>query len=244
MRKYIRHFALIVGCALILSSCSNSAVQAGESLDEGLAKPVVVIDPGHGGMDGGSVSVDGTLEKGINLSVSLKLADMLELFGYEVLLTRSTDVSIHDDGIEGVREQKLSDMENRLELFNTKDAVCVSVHQNLYTDSFYSGAQMFYYRQSSESEKLAECLRVRICSNLQPDNERELKPIDDELYLLCNCENPAVMAECGFLSNPDEAALLEDDYYQTQMAFSIMCGLNDFHIESGRISAKNAENKR
>ncbi len=207
-------------------------------------KPTVVIDPGHGGMDGGGVSVNNVPEKGINLNIALGLGDMLRLMGYEVKFTRTEDRSIHDDGVEGLREQKLSDMKNRLEMFNTPDAVCVSIHQNRFTDPKYHGAQMFYYKDNSQAGRLAENLRQRVKGFLQPDNERETKAMDDELYLLKNCVNPAVMAECGFLSNPDEAKLLESEPYQREMSFVLMCGINDYHIESGRISEKNGEIRR
>lgn len=230
--------------AVLLSSCSIVSEPAASVQDEGFRRPSVIVDAGHGGIDGGGVSINGVPEKGINLSISLALSDMLTLFGYDVTLTRTEDVMICDEGTEGLRAQKLSDMENRLEMFNTSDSVCVSIHQNRYTDEQYSGAQMFYYRENAGSAQLAEALRARICANLQPENERETKPVDDELYLLCNCENPAVMAECGFISNAAEAALLESDEYQLQMAFSIMCGINDYHIDSGRIIQKNLENER
>lgn len=236
---------IIAGAALVLCSCSaKDAVGTSAVAVKGIAKPSVVVDAGHGGMDGGGVSVNGIPEKGINLNIAQGLGDMLRLMGYEVTLTRTEDVSIHDEGIEGLKAQKLSDMENRLKLFNTPDSVCVSIHQNRFTDPKYNGAQMFYYRGAPEGQALAESLKARITGYLQPENGRETKPMDDELYLLCNCENPAVMAECGFISNPEEAALLEQQPYQQEMSFAIMAGINDFHIESGRISANNAENKR
>ncbi len=240
---------LIPAAALLMCGCSQlnelpvaAAVNAETSAE--IAKPLVVIDAGHGGMDGGGVSVNGIPEKGINLNIARGLGDMLRLMGYEVKLTRTEDISIHDEGVEGLREQKLSDMNRRLELFNTPDAVCISIHQNRFTDPKYRGAQMFYYKGSAESGRLAENLRSRIRGFLQPENEREVKAMDDELFLLKNCVNPAVMAECGFLSNPEEANLLEHVPYQREMAFTLMCGLNDYHIESGRISAKNAESRR
>ncbi|MCD7741698.1 MAG: N-acetylmuramoyl-L-alanine amidase [Ruminococcus sp.] len=237
-RGYRIFLTSLVAVSVMLSGCEKPSVSVLEVSEE-MAKPSVIVDAGHGGADGGGVSVNGVPEKGINLSIALSLADMLTLFGYEVTLTRETDESIHDEGVEGLAEQKLSDMKNRLALFNTPDSVCISIHQNRYTQEQYSGAQMFYYRESAQSGQLAECLRERVCENLQPENERETKAMDDELYLLCNCSNPAVMAECGFISNEAEAELLEDGYYQSQMAFSLMCGLNTFCVDAGRIGAAN-----
>lgn len=241
MRTKFRARAAVCAAAAVLLSagCSSSAdrnaLKTEAEVMRELEKPLIVIDAGHGGADGGGVSVNDIPEKGMNLDIALKLSDMLRLAGYRTELTRSEDISIHDEGVEGLADQKLSDMKNRLKLFNTENAVCISVHQNRYTDPKYSGAQMFYYRENSEGGQLAECLRSRICGNLQPENKRETKPMDDELYLLANCKNPAVMAECGFISNPDEAALLEDDTYRTKMAFSLMSGLNDFHIDTQRL---------
>lgn len=245
MRKII----VLALAALLLTGCADMDERTRESLEAAahiaeIPKPLVVIDPGHGGMDGGGVSVNNVPEKGINLDIALGLGDMLRLMGYEVRFTRTEDRSMHDEGVEGLREQKLSDMKNRLELFNTPEAVCISIHQNRFTDPKYRGAQMFYYKDNAESAGLAECLRARIKGFLQPQNKRETKAVNDELYLLCNCRNPAVMSECGFISNPEEAALLEQEPYRRQMSFTLMCGLNDFHIESGRISAKNAEIRR
>jgi N-acetylmuramoyl-L-alanine amidase len=236
-KKSISFTALIVAGAVgaaSLTSCTEKSL-AVSMIPTELSRPQIVIDAGHGGADGGGVSVNGVPEKGINLNIAQTLSDMLSLLGYDVTLTRTEDVSIHDEGTEGLSAQKLSDMKNRLALFNSGNAVCISIHQNRYTDSVYRGAQMFYHRDNSEGAQLAENLRARVCDFLQPDNTRETKPVDDELYLLCNCENPAVMAECGFISNPEEAALLEQQSYQQQMAFALMCGLNDFHIETGRL---------
>jgi N-acetylmuramoyl-L-alanine amidase len=222
----------VLSAAVFTSSCGLSEEKIAQAVSGAVStspeRQIIVIDAGHGGADGGGVSVNGVPEKGMNLDISLTLSDMLNLMGYETVLTRTEDISIHDDDVTGLKNQKLSDMKNRLELFNTEGAVCISIHQNRYTDSVYSGAQMFYYSENADGARLAECLRSRICGYLQPDNKRETKPVDDELYLLYNCKNPAVMAECGFISNPEESAKLETAEYRSQVAFSLMCGLNDF----------------
>ncbi|MCC8043153.1 MAG: N-acetylmuramoyl-L-alanine amidase [Oscillospiraceae bacterium] len=190
---------------------------------------IIVLDSGHGGMDGGCSTADGIPEKGINLSIMLSLRDMCRLYGYDVVCTRESDVSIYDSGVTGIRNQKISDMENRLELFNRyPDAVCLSIHQNNYTDPKYSGAQMFYSGANSESERFAAIIQSAFVQNLQPDNTRETKLCGDELYLCYYCDNPAVMAECGFLSNPDEAAKLTDESYQQSVAFTLFTGINTF----------------
>lgn len=157
---------------------------------------------------------------------------MLRISGYEVEVTRDTDTSIHDSGIEGIANQKSSDMDNRLELFNKYDnAVCISIHQNQFTDPVYSGAQMFYSATDSNNEMLAKSLQKSF-QILQPENKREIKLCGKELFLCYYSENPTVMVECGFLSNPEEAALLNTEEYQEKVALTIFSGINSFIAES------------
>ena len=190
---------------------------------------VVKTYPPHGGIDGGCTSAEGVHEKGINLDILLKLRDLLEVNGFEVRVSRDTDRSIHNEGVEGIAAQKSSDMDNRLAIFNESDnAVCISIHQNQFTDSKYSGAQMFYSKNDPRSEKLGESIRRSVTSLLQPENSRELKNDNGSVYILKKAEVPAVIVECGFLSNENEARLLSDSKYQGKMAFAIMCGFLDF----------------
>ena len=159
----------------------------------------------------------------------LRLRDLLTVNGYEVRVTRETDRSIHDEGIEGIAAQKSSDMDNRLAIFNeSSNAVCVSIHQNQFTDPKYSGAQMFYSGSNSTSEVLAGMLQERFRSLLQPGNDREIKLCGKELFLCYYSSNPTVMAECGFLSNPEEAALLNTGDYREKVAITLFCGINDY----------------
>ena len=189
-------------------------------------KPVIILDAGHGGFDGGCVAVNGTCEKGINLNILLTLRDLLTVSGYQVEVTRDTDISIHDKGIEGIANQKSSDMDNRLKLFNKYDnAVCISIHQNQFTDPRYSGAQMFYSESNRRNENLARSIQNKFVEYLQPDNTKQC---GKELFLCYYSKNPTVMVECGFLSNPDEAELLTDEEYQHKVAFTIFSGINNF----------------
>ncbi len=192
---------------------------------------VIVLDSGHGGMDGGCSTAEGVTEKGINLEIMLTVRDMCRLYGFDVAVTRDRDTSIHDEGVTGIRNQKVSDMENRLELFNKfPNAVCLSIHQNTFTDPRYSGAQMFYSSANPDSERFASILQNLFVKNLQPDNTRETKLCGKELYLCYYCNNPAVMAECGFLSNPAEAARLCDKGYRRQVAYTLFTGLQEFML--------------
>ncbi|MBP3761015.1 MAG: N-acetylmuramoyl-L-alanine amidase [Ruminococcus sp.] len=192
-------------------------------------KDYVQVDPPHGGIDGGCTSADGVPEKGINLSILLRLRDLLEISGYTVEVTRDSDRSIHDEGIEGIANQKSSDMDNRLEIFNkNKNCICLSIHQNQFTDPVYHGAQMFYSASNRNNERLARSLQSSFVNLLQPDNTREIKLCGKELFLCYYSKNPTVMAECGFMSNPEEASLLNTEEYQEKIALTLFSGLIDF----------------
>lgn len=213
------------------SSLPEQIVPVGAEIENPL--PVVILDAGHGGIDSGCVSVHGAEEKDINLSILLKLRGMLEVTGFQVEVTRDTDKSIHDTGVTGLGNQKKSDMNNRLEIINSFDnAIFVSIHQNQFTDAKYSGAQMFYPSESADSERLAAIMQGNFVSFLQPENSREIKPVGTEIYLLHFAECPAVMAECGFLSNEEEASKLETEEYQAQVAFTIYKSICDYLLES------------
>lgn len=190
---------------------------------------VIIIDAGHGGIDGGTHSADGTLEKDINLNIALKLKDILQSFGIKVITTRETDESIHSDGVQGIRNQKISDIKNRLHIIETtENAVFISIHQNYYTQPKYNGAQIFYSKNNPLSEILAQSIRGAIINNLQKENTREIKKSGKEIYLLNSATVPAVMVECGFLSNKAEADLLKTEDYQQKMAFFIAMGIIDY----------------
>lgn len=218
---------------ILLSQLSIDSNPAQGELVRDTRTPTVILDPGHGGIDGGCVSVDGASEKGINLAIALTTRDILSSLGYEVVLTRDTDISIHDKGVEGIGNQKKSDMKNRLSIINSyENAVAVSIHQNQFTDPSYSGAQMFYSNSSDLSDKLASCVQSAFVKNLQPDNVRETKEIGNDLYLLYNANCPMIMAECGFLSNDEESKLLQSEEYQKKVAFTIATGIITFINEN------------
>lgn len=196
---------------------------------------IIILDAGHGGMDGGCTSANGDVEKNINLAILLNLRDMLRASGYTVLTTRDADKSIHDEGVEGIANQKSSDMDNRLALFNSvQGALCLSIHQNQFTDPQYNGAQMFYSEANSQNAALAQILQNQFVAFLQPDNKREIKLCGKELFLCYYSKNPTVMAECGFLSNPDEAALLITEEYQQKVAFTLYSALIQYCAENSR----------
>ncbi len=190
---------------------------------------VLIFDAGHGGIDGGCSTADGKVEKTINLNIAHSLRDLSKLFGYNVELTRDSDKSIYNKGVTGIRNQKISDMENRLEIFNKyNNSICISIHQNTFSDPKYSGAQIFYSEKNDFNEQLASIMQQRFVTNLQPDNQREIKLCGSELYLCYFCNNPTIMIECGFLSNPEEALKLTNYDYQKKVAFTVFTGINEF----------------
>lgn len=195
-------------------------------------KPVILIDPGHGGEDGGAVGGSGLLEKDVNLAVSLALAEDLKAAGWSVVMTRDTDQSLGDPSLPTIAQRKSSDIRNRVRLAEEAgDCVLLSIHQNKFEESQYSGAQMFYSPNHPESAALAECLRKSVVSTLQPGNTRQCKEAGENVYLMAHVEVPAVLVECGFLSNPEEERLLADPEYQKEMAAAIRDGLLAFLAE-------------
>ncbi len=218
--------AAIMITAGVAAYGGEKAKQTLQTMAQDSQKQVIILDAGHGGMDGGCSSANGDVEKNINLAILLDLRELLRMSGYEVIVTRDTDISIHDAGIEGIANQKSSDMDNRLAIFNScEDAICISIHQNQFTDPKYSGAQMFYSDTHSENGALAQRLQDQFVAFLQPENQREIKLCGKELFLCYFSENPTVMVECGFLSNPEEAAKLVTEDYQQQVAFTIYAAL-------------------
>ena len=188
----------------------------------------VILDAGHGGFDGGAVASDGTVEKEINLKITLAAAKFLRQSGFNVILTRENDVSTDDVETEKISTRKKSDLKNRLNLMKDyKDAVFVSIHLNKFTTSAANGSQVFYSR-SEESKRLGDCIQKSIVAKLQPENTRVNKLATSSTYLLYNATVPSVLVECGFLSNKAELEKLKDKDYQNKMAFSIYCGILEY----------------
>ena len=190
------------------------------------AMPLIILDAGHGGEDGGAVAADGTMEKDINLSITRKLDALLQTQGFRTRLTRSDDTLHYDASASTMREKKVADLRYRLQCTEqTPDCVLLSIHQNKFTDPKYDGAQMFYSPNHPQSEALAQCLQDTFVAELQPDNTRHIKQCGTEIFLLYQTKVPAVMAECGFLSNEAECDKLKTDAYQQQVASCIANGL-------------------
>lgn len=178
----------------------------------------LVLDAGHGGEDGGAVSLTGVPESQINLEIVLKLRDVLGLYGVDPVLLRETDISLHDGDAGTLREKKRSDLKNRVAAIEeVEGGTMISIHQNTYPGSRYHGAHVFY-APTKGSQALAEHVQNSIKSALQPDNERTVKQIPDTVYIMNHVTCPAILIECGFLTNPEEEALLRDESYQRKLS--------------------------
>lgn len=227
---YIFSIVLIVTAfsVLMCNAYNRVSMETAENKVIGDSKFKIIIDAGHGGEDGGAEAPDGTVEKNINLSIAKILHDMLVQGGFQVEMIREEDVSVGDTSLKTVRERKRSDLEKRVELYNSgENNIVLSIHQNNFSQSQYSGTQIFY-SGNPESQELAEYIRHAVIGLVQPDNERQCKPADDSIFVLRNAEVPAIIIECGFMSNPQELEKLKDYEYQKELAFAIYMGFAEY----------------
>ena len=228
MKKYRVFLLTFILCCLGFTVLTYTSFQKIDRMASALAGdrlPTIVLDAGHGGEDGGAVSRTGIVEKDINLAISLNLQKMLELSGFPVVMIRESDVSVGDGNLDTVKERKASDLHTRLKIIEEQEnCIFISIHQNHFTKSKYYGSQVFYSSNNPQSAILAEKIRKEIVGLLQPENTREIKPATNSIYLLWNAKVPAVIVECGFLSNGGEAEKLNDPEYQKQIAFAVYQG--------------------
>ena len=215
MHKRMEIFMII--CLFITSFFLARKTAAIVSAQKASDPICVVIDAGHGGWDPGKVSSSGALEKDINLAISLQLKEKLEEQDIKVYLTRSDDNSLSDS--------KQDDLKKRISLIeDVSPALTISIHQNSFTDSSVAGPQVFYYMTSSEGQNLAEILQSELNNTLEPASPRSVKS-NDSYYLIKNTPTPTVIVECGFLSNPSEAALLCNAEYQNKISDALCTGI-------------------
>lgn len=233
----IAGFVILFTVIAVVATYRPQVVQVSSGTNFG-GRPVIVLDAGHGGEDPGCVGVNGEYEKDINLAIVKNLRDLLVLSGYDVVLTRSEDVSIYSEGVAGIRAQKVSDMENRKAIIeNYPDSIFISVHQNQFTEASSFGAQVFYTPNNAANAVLADIMQINFREQLDGSNTRETKVIDNNLYLFKDTKQPAVLIECGFLSNGSDAENLSNPEYQKKVAMTIFKGLSEFMLETDGGSA-------
>lgn len=188
-------------------------------------KYIVCVDPGHGGTDPGKVGINGQLEKDINLAIAKKLKTYLEASDVTVILTRDKDMGLYSSGDD---HKKMADMRKRCQLIEeAKPDLVISIHQNSYHEEAIRGGQVFYYKTSVRGKQLAQILQERFDYVLGDANKRQAKA-NDNYYLLLHVKEPIVIAECGFLSNREEAEKLETKEYQDRLAWTLHMGIMEY----------------
>ena len=221
--------AAALALALIVGVRGGRMVQA---IAQSREARTLVIDAGHGGFDGGAVGLSGTTEQDINLSIAQRVQALAGFFGVRTALTRADENALDYDSSRSIRENKVADIRAREQIVReTSDPVFVSIHLNKFSDAQYRGAQVFYSPNHAGSKTLAELLQASLADGCDPANTRQAKRAENTIYLMNQLECPAVIVECGFLSNPAEEQLLNDTGYHKKIAASIVTGY--LRYESG-----------
>lgn len=218
--RIVSFYIFVIGLFLLGTTLGNKTVSV---IAQSIPVPhsyTIVIDPGHGGEDGGATSCTGKLESAYNLEIALRLNDFFHLMGYRTILIRETDSSVYTRG-ETISQKKVSDLKERVRIVNeTPGSILISIHQNIFSDSRYSGAQVFF-SASPGSEAYAKALQEQLVSQLNPGSNRMSKK-GSGIYLLEKCSSPGILVECGFLSNPQEEANLSTPSYQQKLCAIIV----------------------
>ncbi len=236
MKKY---FSVFLSFFILISAMFIQRVEDASSSKISNELPVIIIDAGHGEFDGGAIATDGTFEKDINLEISLKLNEILSCFGYHTRMVRINDNATHSRDLTTIRDKKVSDTRNRTNIMEEyTNCIYLSIHQNKYEDSSIWGTQTFYSPNCSESQIIAEFIQNIIVSELQPTNHRKIKASGSNIYILHHATKPAVMVECGFISNPNELNKLKDDVYQSKIAFLIANGIINYNLSEVKNGTK------
>lgn len=225
--QYVLFACVLVGLSVALAI--SPAQDAGLPLldaNQSSETPTIVLDAGHGGEDSGAVGKTGVYEKDINLAVCLLLADLFREKGYTVVLTRTEDKLLYTPEQNIYGQRKAYDLRNRhLIAEECENAILVSIHVNSYPSAKYSGLQVWYGQSSPLSKDIAKCIQEEVKNTLQPQNNRNTKQASSDIYLLYRSTHPAVLVECGFLSNVEECEKLSDQAYQKELSFAIFCGI-------------------
>lgn len=219
-------FIISLICLMIGLSNQKKSVLASLPVKE----RTIIVDAGHGGLDGGASSNDGVVEKDINLKIAKYLESYLTQGGAKVVMTRTDDISLHTDNNASVKQKKREDLLKRREIANSSGGdMMISIHLNKFTESKYSGAQVFYETNFGESKTLAASVQNSLKNQLNKDNNRVEMKIDKSKLQFQDLSLPAIIVECGFLSNTDEALLLKTPEYQQKVALSIYLGILNYY---------------
>lgn len=219
-------YSVVIVAFLLLAIGGSNAVTAWSATAPITGRKTMVIDAGHGGIDGGATSYTGVLESQINLEIALKLNDLMHLLGIQTYMIRETDRSVYTQG-ETISQKKISDLRERVRMVNNiDDCVLISIHQNHFSDSRYNGAQVFY-SATDGSRDLSSKLQENFKNTLNPGSKRQIKKANS-IYLMQHINCPGALIECGFLSNPEEESLLRTPAYQQKLCSVIACTLSNW----------------
>lgn len=221
-------FALVAALLSMVLAIDDKAFKTMATVING---KVIVIDAGHGTPDGGTKGTMGTMEKDLNLAISKKLGNLFTQSGAHVVYTREGDGTIADNLDDKIRNIKRNDMSKRKNIRDNSGAdVFISIHMNFFEDPQYKGAQVFYKGDNEESRLLAECVQKYIKNFADSSNMREAKDSKNSIFILNDSKVPAILAECGFLSNTDEEKMLLDPSYQDKIAYAIFSGTLKYFV--------------
>ncbi len=192
--------------------------------------PTVVIDAGHGGEDGGAIGASGVYEKELNLYIAQNLASMLRTNGINVVMTRERDELLYDKNSDYRGRKKQLDLAARVKIAQEEEnCIFVSIHMNSFPQEKYRGLQVYYSSNNSASKELAESIQSSVCKYLQAENTRTVKKASSNIFLLDRITKPAVLIECGFISNTEECALISTEKYRQKLTLAIFCAITE-HI--------------
>lgn len=223
--------AMIFGLCVMFISSTTHYTEAVNASRLPIRNKVIMIDPGHGGIDPGAVGRTGVLEDEINLKIAFKLRRLIEQFGGVGLMIREDDSGLYSEGKSRIRDMKNEDLRERHRIINESGAdILISIHLNFFPQSQYYGAQCFYNKGDEEGKKLAELIQAELIDVIKNNNTRKAKSIDN-VYILKNNKMPSVLIECGFLSNHEEERLLQNDNYQEKLAWAIFMGVMKYFEE-------------
>jgi len=226
MRRWIIMYLTVLSVALLVVVKCDRTITAVAENQPVIRKYCIVLDAGHGGVDGGAVSCTGIRESDINLEITIRLNDLFHLLGYQTKMIRHGDESLHSNA-ETIAQKKISDLKMRTKIVNeTENAVLISIHQNNFTDSRYSGAQVFYNTRTG-SEGLAKMIQDNFVQSLNHDSKRKIQR-SKGVYIMDHVSTTAVLVECGFLSNAEEEAKLRTDEYQKKICCVVASATSTF----------------
>lgn len=224
LRYWPMYLIMVIVFSVIAVTGSRSVTTIAENIP--VERSITfVIDAGHGGEDGGASSCTGVLESQLNLQIARRLDDLLHFLGYQTVMIRRSDISVYTEG-KTIAEKKISDLKERVRIVNeTEGAFLISIHQNIFADSRYSGAQVFY-NQEGDAENIAHLLQQAMVTSLNPGSNRQCKPADG-IYLMQHSKRPGILVECGFISNPKEERKLREGEYQKHICCVIASTLTN-----------------